>query len=64
LELLKWSANWRKNLEVTKLNAQNLMQESGIEPSLTKEEISNLLAEVKKEISITKKENPDGESQV
>jgi hypothetical protein len=63
LELLKWSANWRKKvLEVTKLNAQNLMEQSGIEPSLTKEEISNLLAEVKKEISITKKENPEGES--
>jgi hypothetical protein len=54
----------KKVLEVTKLNAQNLMEQSGIEPSLTKEEISNLLAEVKKEISITKKENPDGESQV
>jgi hypothetical protein len=52
----------KKVLEVTKLNAQNLMEQSGIEPSLTKQEISNLLAEVKKEISITKKENPEGES--
>jgi hypothetical protein len=52
----------KKVLEATKLNAQNLMQESGIEPTLTKEEISDLLAEVKKELSITKKENPKGES--
>jgi hypothetical protein len=54
----------KKVLEVTKLNAENLMQESGIEPTLTNEEISNLLGEVKKELSITKKENPEGESQV
>lgn len=40
----------KKVLEITKLNTQNLMEQSGIEPSLTKEEISNLLAEVKKEL--------------
>jgi hypothetical protein len=37
-------------LEVTKLNADNLMQQSGIEPTLTKKEVSNLIAEVKKEL--------------
>jgi hypothetical protein len=59
LELLKWSANWRKKvLEVTKLNAQNLMEQSGIEPSLTKEEISNLLAEVKKRNLHNKERKP------
>jgi hypothetical protein len=40
----------KKVLEITKLNAQNLMEQSCLEPSLTKEEISNLLAEVKKEL--------------
>jgi hypothetical protein len=37
-------------LEVTKLNADNLMQQSGIEPTLTNEEVSNLIADVKKEL--------------
>jgi hypothetical protein len=49
----------KKVLEVTKLNAENLMQESGIEPTLTKEEISTLLAEVKKEVHT--EENPEGQ---
>jgi F0F1-type ATP synthase assembly protein I len=50
----------KKVKEVAKLNAENLMQESGIEPTLTKEEISTLLAEVKKEVHT--EENPKGES--
>ena len=40
----------KKVLEVTKSNADTLMQQSGIEPTLTNEEISNLLTEVKKEL--------------
>jgi hypothetical protein len=50
----------KKVLEVTKLNAHNLMQQSGIEPTLTNDEISNLIAEVNKELH--NEENPKGES--
>lgn len=37
-------------LEVTKLNTNNLMQQSGIEPTLTIEEISDVIADVKREL--------------
>ena len=40
----------KKVLEVTKLNEDSLIQQSGIEPTLTNEEISNLIIEVKKEL--------------
>jgi hypothetical protein len=40
----------KKVLEVTKLNADNLMQQSGIEPTLTNGELSDLIAEVKREL--------------
>ena len=40
----------KKVLEVTKLNEDSLIQQSGIEPTLTNEEISNLIMEVKKEL--------------
>jgi hypothetical protein len=39
----------KRVLEITKSNADSLMQQSGIQPTLTNEEISNLLIEVKKE---------------
>jgi hypothetical protein len=37
-------------LEVTKLNADNLTQQSGIEPTLTIEEVSGLIMDVKREL--------------
>lgn len=40
----------KKVLEITKLNADNLTQQSGIEPTLTNTEVSNLIMEVKKEL--------------
>jgi hypothetical protein len=40
----------KKVLEVTKLNEDNLIQQSGIEPTLTNEEVSNLIIEVKNEL--------------
>ena len=39
-------------LEVTKLNADGLIQQSGIEPTFTNEEVLELIAEVKKELHI------------
>ena len=43
----------KKVLEVTKLNEDNLIQQSGIEPTLTNEEVSSLIMEVKKELHHT-----------
>jgi hypothetical protein len=40
----------KRVLEVTKLNKDNLIQQSGIEPTLTNEEVSNLIVEVKNEL--------------
>jgi hypothetical protein len=43
----------KKVSEVTKLNEDNLIQQSGIEPTLTNEEVSSLIMEVKKELHHT-----------
>ena len=40
----------KRVLEVTKLNEDNLIQQSGIEPTLTNEEVSDLIMEVKEEL--------------
>jgi hypothetical protein len=45
----------KRVMEITKTNADNLTQQSGIEPTLTNEEISNLISEVKKELHKDKK---------
>ena len=37
-------------LDVTKSNADNLMQQTGIEPTLTNEEVLDLITDVKKEL--------------
>lgn len=43
----------KKVLEVPKLNEDNLIKQSGIEPTLTNEEVSSLIMEVKKELHHT-----------
>ena len=51
----------KKVLEVTKLNEDSLIEQSGIEPTLTNEEISNLIMEVKKELRSDRTAQSSGE---
>lgn len=50
----------KKVLEVTKSNAENLMQQSGIEPSLSLDEAKQYLCEVLEEVKDRKKESSNG----
>ena len=50
----------KKVLEVTKSNAENLMQQSGIEPSLSPSEAKQYLYEVLEEVKDHKKESLNG----
>ena len=47
----------KRVLDVTKRNEDNLIQQSGIEPTLTNEEVSNLIMEAKKELRHIKTES-------